>query len=116
MRIRVVAVAAVLLVAGCAPVPDGISQLGCDNLSEFIPELDAVHEGEPATEDLFDRVTASLEGDLFDDETFSLFRLLAEETRDEFDAGFTPVTVRYYEIRGRLFDHCDSVGWPLNDE
>jgi hypothetical protein len=117
MRTALTLTIAVLLLTGCAARPDGISQLGCSNVADLLPQIDAVHNGEPATQELSDEITASLEGDLFDNETFSLFRLLGEEVRDQFDSGYTVNDeLDHDDIRARLVAHCKSVGWPLDDE
>lgn len=119
MWIRSLAVAGLLLatiaVTGCAREANSLAELGCRTIDEYLPEFDAVHEGEAPTDELSDRITEELRLDYFDHETRGLFRLLAEESRDPFDAGYTPVDVDYQDIRTRAVDYCRvDIDWPLD--
>lgn len=110
-----VAVGAVVALTGCAREPDGVAQMGCQTADTFLPELDAAMDGEAPTEDLSDRLSEEIELGWFDEEGLSLFRLLAEDVRDQFGAGYTPVDVDMTDIRARLVAHCESVDWPLEN-
>lgn len=104
----------VLALTGCSsPSPQNSAQLGCDNADQLLPMIDEVHNGGEATREMSDDITASIYGDIYDEETLSSIRLLGEEVRDQFAAGYTIVEVDHEDIRERLVSYCHSVGWRL---
>ena len=109
-------VVAVFALQGCARSPESLGQMGCRSIDEFLPEFDAVHAGESPSKQLSDRITEEMRLDYFDNETGGLYRLLGEETQDQFDVGYTPVDVDYSDIRSRAVDYCSGeMDWPLDN-
>ncbi len=109
----------VLLLAGCAPSPATLGEMGCRTIDEYLPELDSFRDGALTDEesaDLWDRAKEEIRLGYFDNETGGLFNLLTDSLADSQDDSFTPVDVDYADMRYRAITYCESdIGWSMTN-